>query len=813
MSSLDLNYTAPPTVSKFMRSDAFHKVMAGPVGCVSADTEFLTPAGWKRIDQFAHGDLVGQWHENGKMEFVEPLAFIDEPCEELIWFRNSSLSMRLSDEHRVPVYDWSGAFKVKPASRLAEKPSKHILPINFTPPHADRDITDNMLRLAVAINADAHHAPVGVKTTFGVRKDRKKARIRMLLDANGIPFKERCYPSRPTEVSFDFVSEYKGKTYTGEAWWGLSKRQLQIVVEEMSYWDGLFEGEDTRYYSAHKIDADFMQYAVHAIGGKASISKVEYPQENWNATYIVHIALPGSIKAVATLQVDSVVIDRTPTDDGRKYCFTAPTGFFVARHNGFIFVTGNSGKSAGCCIEIMRRCLEMPPWDNGIRRSKWAIIRNTMKELRTTTLETWMEWMGDFGIWYESKFMFHLKFADVDAKILFLPLDGPGDIGRVLSLELTGAWTNEGREIPVSLLSDIKGRIGRYPAHKNQPEGITKFYEDHEGNEILWFWAGLLCDTNPPEEDSDWHKLMEHMPQVENDQGSIIDCEVYKQPSGVSEEAENVENLRPGYYQNLMKNNPTAWVDVYVHGKYAISQAGKPVYATSFKRDKHVSPVPLDIHPTLPVIIGYDTGLSPALSFSQLVDGRVRVLREVAAFDMGMKRCIQEYVRPMVRNEFPDNALIFYGDVAAVRRGDGDESSAQKELKAAFCEDDRNIFKTAYTNNPDVRIQALEQLLVQFPMGEPMMLIDPSCKRTIRGLQSMYRFQRVRATGGYADRPQKTGEPGTYSHLIDGLQYSSLYILGGKYNAADFMRRQNRDPMGFWPRRQMGYQPVQEAGY
>jgi hypothetical protein len=201
------------------------------------------------------------------------------------------------------------------------------------------------------------------------------------------------------------------------------------------------------------------------------------------------------------------------------------------------------------------------------------------------------------------------------------------------------------------------------------------------------------------------------------------------------------------------------------------------------------------------------------MTFKQIVDGRVRVLREIAAFDMGMKRCIREYVRPMVRNEFPDNALIFIGDPAAVRRGDGDESSAFKELKSAFCDDPRNIFKTATSNDPVVRIQATEQMLIQYPMGEPMLLIDPSCKRYIRGLQSMYRYARVKAHGGYADKPQKTGEPGEYGHLVEGSQYSDMYILGGKYNAADFMRPRNRDPLGFWMKNTETYRPAQSEGY
>lgn len=465
------------------------------------------------------------------------------------------------------------------------------------------------------------------------------------------------------------------------------------------------------------------------------------------------------------------------------------------------------GKSVGCCFEVLRRAVEMPPWDRGIRRSKWAVVRNTMKELRNTTLETWMRWMRDLGTWHESKFMFHLKFGDVDAKILFLPLDSPGDIGRLLSLELTGMWTNEGREIPVSLLADIKGRLGRYPAYKDRPVDlhVDKLYADHEGMNTLWYWAGLIQDTNPPEIDSDFYRLMEHEPQVEGDAHSIIDCDVFRQPSGLSPEAENKENLRPGYYENLAKN-PTDWVNTYVHGHYAASQAGKPVYANTFRQDRHVSLTPLKIDPILPVVIGFDTGLTPAATFKQMgLDGRVRVLREAAAFDMGMKRFIQHHLRPIIKNFFADNPLIFIGDPAGVRRGDGDENSAFKVLKEAFT-DDGAIVKAASTNDPKVRIQATEQMLCQYPDGDPMYLIDPSCKRLIEGLRSKYRYPKMKQSGIYSESPEKND----WGHLVEGDQYSNMFLLSGKYSPSDYLRV-TADPYGFT--RRQPYRPAQREGY
>ena len=47
-----------------------------------------------------------------------------------------------------------------------------------------------------------------------------------------------------------------------------------------------------------------------------------------------------------------------------------------------------SGTSSACCVEIFRRASEQQVGQDGKRRSRWAVIRNTNPQLRTTTFET-----------------------------------------------------------------------------------------------------------------------------------------------------------------------------------------------------------------------------------------------------------------------------------------------------------------------------------------------------------------------------------------------------------------------------------------
>ena len=60
-------------------------------------------------------------------------------------------------------------------------------------------------------------------------------------------------------------------------------------------------------------------------------------------------------------------------------------------HASNAFVRGlvgpiGSGKSVACCMEVIRRGLEQAPGPDGVRRTRWAFIRQTYPELKSTTI-------------------------------------------------------------------------------------------------------------------------------------------------------------------------------------------------------------------------------------------------------------------------------------------------------------------------------------------------------------------------------------------------------------------------------------------
>lgn len=200
-------------------------------------------------------------------------------------------------------------------------------------------------------------------------------------------------------------------------------------------------------------------------------------------------------------------------------------------------------------LEFLRRAREQRA-HRGLRATRFAAIRNTYPELRDTTRKTFEQVIpAELGSWKEQEFKFTMRFEDVNCEILFRSLDRPEDVKKLLSLELTGAYINEWREIPREIFEGLTGRIDRYPALS-------------DGGQT---WSGIWGDSNP------WHPT-HWIPALLRKHPDAI--RVWRQPSGRSQNAENLENLKPGYYERMCVGKDEEWIRVYVDGLDAVASEG-----------------------------------------------------------------------------------------------------------------------------------------------------------------------------------------------------------------------------------------------
>lgn len=742
-----LEYKLIPTIKNFHECGAQIRAIVGPVGCYSGDTEFLTLSGWVRFDQYNLNMEVAQWDSTSKfISFVSPEMYIKEPCSEFIYFYNQySLSMMLSEEHRMPLYDYRGAFKIKQAIDVEAALSRYTVPTTFRVAYSDYLISDADLRVMVMFNADGSINPAGNKQRIVVRKDRKHIRIKQLLGRAGIEYTIHPAKDRPTEIGYAFVPPVQSKRYDGW-YWNLSERQLKIVVDELQYWDGLFEGDDYRFTSINKKDADFIQYAVHAIGGRATISTDIYDNTNWYNVYIVHIALPGSYKSKVMLRSDTCSTTRVLSTDGFKYCFKVPTGFLVVRHNGKVFISGNSGKTSGASWETQRYIPFFLFKRYGIRKTCGVVVRNTYSELIDTTQKTLFEWFP-WGNYESGRKVYTLKWdapdggEPIEIETLFRSCDRPEDVKKFKSLELTWYWVDESIEVADEIKRMLKNRIGRYPRKSPVRFGIeTTNPPDVEHITYSQFkWA-----TPPPGPVPTGVPLAKHVG--------------FWQPP-----FENVDNLRPGYYKDLMADyadNPD-WVEMYIKGMPGQLIRGKLVYQ-NFLRDYHVANAPLRWNGQ-DLYRGWDnSGNTPAcIVVSPVTAQQLHVFKEFTTVrenivDFGNR------VKVECNVAFPNAKWIDYGDPAGKAKFSTKEGTFTSNV--TLMNDECGIYVISGEQNFKIRVNVVDQALLK----RNGILIDPSCIRLINGFLGGYHYPELQnMPGSFKKEPAKN----KYSHIHDSLQY------------------------------------------
>lgn len=425
-----------------------------------------------------------------------------------------------------------------------------------------------------------------------------------------------------------------------------------------------------------------------------------------------------------------------------------------------------SGKTTACIFELFRRALEQRPAPDGIRHTRFAIVRQTLQALKATVLKDIMAWLKDVADYRVSESTVYITFGDVRSEWLLIPLDDPEDQKRLLSMQLTGAWISEAIEVDVDLISPLSGRVGRYPGANLG--GCT--------------WSGLIADTNMPTENSPWHKFME----LE----TPPDWMKFIQPGGMSDAAENLEwlnqtpetlrlpvdsevRLAQGrkYYERFVRSNAPDWVRRYVHALYGNDPSGTAVFRESFKLSWHVVDEVMAVS-GYPLVMGLDFGRDPCAVICQPDHkGRLLVLEEIIAEDIGLEMQLQTRIRPVLTGPKYLGRMIFVvGDPAGMQR-----STMYEETSFDLVKRNGIMAYPAPTNDIDKRLRAVEAWMLGSRDGGPALLISKAgCPTLVRALSGGYRFAKTRL-GVRKALPDKN----EFSHVADAFQYACLAAHGG----------------------------------
>ncbi len=433
-------------------------------------------------------------------------------------------------------------------------------------------------------------------------------------------------------------------------------------------------------------------------------------------------------------------IDYTPTKTCKE---------FMASDSKMRVLMGpvGSGKSVASCFEVIRRASQQAPNKQGIRKSRVAIVRETARQLQDTTIKTFLDWFptGVCGNFMRTTKTFFFKVGDVECEVMFRALDDADDVANLNSLELTFAWFNECRDIHPDIMDAMSKRIGRFPSAKDGGPS----------------WFGMWGDTNPPTMDTWWYYQMEGLDSKDGVSPNNNGWKVFKQPSGRSPHAENIENLPDGYYD--IQGRSDEYVRVYVDGEYGLSSAGQPVYKY-FRPDYHIAGQTLRpvINGVRPIVIGMDLGLTPAAVIGQQDPrGRTLILDEAVSFDMGIQRFVRTILKPLIFERFTGAPVMVICDPAGIQRAQTDERSAVDIIKAEGLR-----VMPAKTNSVSARLSSVDDYLMRQVDGDAAFLLDPKCTWLKAAMMGGYRFHK------------KNGniEKNKHSHVAEALQYLMLHI-------------------------------------
>tara|TARA_R100001440_G_scaffold33068_3_gene51915 strand:- start:63 stop:1580 length:1518 start_codon:yes stop_codon:yes gene_type:complete len=459
-----------------------------------------------------------------------------------------------------------------------------------------------------------------------------------------------------------------------------------------------------------------------------------------------------------------------------------------------------SGKSYACCAEIFKRAIQQKPSKrDGIKYSRFVIVRNSYPMLKTTTLKTWLELFPEHiygAVRHSPPITHHIKLpsregaAGIDLEVIFLALDQPKDVRKLLSLEVTGGWINEARELPKSIVDGLTHRVGRYPVKEDG--GPT--------------WRGVILDTNPCDDDHWIYRLSEKEPP----KGRFA-WKFFRQPPGVFEakdvpdempeaqgyvfaagkwwktndKAENLNNLPVGYYEQLLGGKNLDWIRCYAEGKFTYVQEGKPVWS---EYDDASMVDDCQILDGEPIQIGLDFGLTPAAVFAQRTPKGVwNVLHELVTFDMGLERFCT-LLKEDINRYFPKHELSIWGDPAGMQRDQIFENTSFDHLKNVH-----GLFaKPTATNDFRTRREALAMPMSRLIDNKPGFRVDRKCVRLRKSLSGGYHFKRV-AIGAGQERFRDTPNKNEHSHIGDAAGYCLLG--GGEHRRMTKGNRQQLKPL------------------
>lgn len=410
-----------------------------------------------------------------------------------------------------------------------------------------------------------------------------------------------------------------------------------------------------------------------------------------------------------------------------------------------------SGKTTANLRRPIRRARMMPrSCIDGVRRYKVVIARHTLRALWATTIPSWWSVMPrGLGRWSGGRgepVTHAIRFEDAHGPIEFIAEfmafgESAGEIdANVRGVQTTDLVLEEADTNPVGVFTKGLTRIDRYPekAHFADLPPERRSY------------GSVACSYNAPDEDSwvvrvlEGENLDDEAKQVRASLAEeAVQIQFFRQPGFDEPGCENLQNLGPKYYPRAIAGMRAEGrgndVERLVYNRIGYVRVGDPVFRTEFKRNVHVSRQPLAPIPGIPLRIGLDQGYFGAALIGQFTAPfQWRILGELAFKDGSFAGPFGHALRELLDTRWPDHAV--YDPVFCDMAGNAQESLEDVTWMNTVAAAARLPIEPQRLggNRIEPRLAVWRAAMDWDHFGEPGLLIDPSCKWLIRGLENDY---------------------------------------------------------------------------
>lgn len=316
---------------------------AGRTGrwCLTGDHEVLTPNGWVRLDDWTGGDIICWNRASEQLSFQKSSALCfpyEGPMVKITGQRCAQIS---TPDHKMAVADYKGTWADKMAGELVGQSFRLPFTGYRQKPVVGPSASNAELRVLIMTQADGHYTADGC-LRFHFKKERKIKRCRVLLRRVELPYTEHENGDRTTTITVlsrhlpIWLRQFRSKTYGP---WLLNEDPVTFF-DELEHWDAYRCGPNSiQYTTTTKQNADLVQALAVTSGLSATLVEKPRDNERWSTAYAVNIWLnPGRVSRITGRQTE------TTGFSGVVYCAETPTGYFMVRREGKVWITGNSGR-------------------------------------------------------------------------------------------------------------------------------------------------------------------------------------------------------------------------------------------------------------------------------------------------------------------------------------------------------------------------------------------------------------------------------------------------------------------------------------